>query len=155
MACNPLRRILGLRYEKSYKLKVFQHEYRPAVLFDKSIQQNVEAGGGEPSSETGSLRGASRIIHGWSIEANEFAKNEKKHASKNTKCIPKRKSRGDVDDEEFEEREFYDPARLVLHETLTRITVAAWNPNEGFGCWAAAAMGSGLVRVMDLGLEED
>lgn len=45
-----------------------------------------------------------------------------------------------------------DLSRAVVHEARTRITVAAWNPNVEYGWWAAAAMGSGLVKVMDLGI---
>ena len=42
---------------------------------------------------------------------------------------------------------------LVVHDPQTRITSVAWNPNARFSWWAAAAMGSGLVRVMDLGVD--
>ena len=41
----------------------------------------------------------------------------------------------------------------VIHEPLSRITVVRWNPNRLFGHWAAAAMASGLVRIMDLGVK--
>lgn len=42
---------------------------------------------------------------------------------------------------------------LPVHDPQTRITAIAWNPNVRLSWWAAAAMGSGLVRVMDLGVE--
>lgn len=41
----------------------------------------------------------------------------------------------------------------VIFEPLTRVTCVAWNPNAEYGWWAAAALGSGLVKVMDLGDE--
>lgn len=47
-----------------------------------------------------------------------------------------------------------EQTKAVIHETKTRITVAAWNPNVEYGWWAAIAMGSGLVKVMDLGIGE-
>jgi transcription factor C subunit 6 len=37
---------------------------------------------------------------------------------------------------------------------LTRISAVAWNPNVEFSWWAAAAMASGLVRIMDLGEQQ-
>lgn len=43
--------------------------------------------------------------------------------------------------------------KMVVHEPRTRITMVAWNPNVEYGWWAAVAMGSGLVKIMDLGLE--
>jgi transcription factor C subunit 6 len=46
-----------------------------------------------------------------------------------------------------------ESAKEVIHEPLTRVTAVQWNPNPGYGCWAAVAMASGLVRFMDLGLE--
>lgn len=45
------------------------------------------------------------------------------------------------------------PGPIVLYEPQTRITGVTWNPNVEFSWWAAAAMGSGLVRVMDVGAE--
>lgn len=46
-----------------------------------------------------------------------------------------------------------DPTKGVLDEPLSRITAIEWNPNEGWGSWAAVALGSGLVKIMDLGLD--
>ncbi|KAI9796256.1 MAG: hypothetical protein M1833_006425 [Piccolia ochrophora] len=40
----------------------------------------------------------------------------------------------------------------VLYEEPTSVTAVAWNPNVACGAWAAAGMGSGLVRVEDLGV---
>ena len=47
----------------------------------------------------------------------------------------------------------FDPIRFSIHEPLTRVASVAWNPNVEFGWWAAAGMASGLVRIMDLGVE--
>jgi transcription factor C subunit 6 len=59
---------------------------------------------------------------------------------------------GDDGDGETGNKEI-DPRRAVLHEPLTRISALAWNPNMEFGWWAATAMASGLIRVMDLGID--
>jgi transcription factor C subunit 6 len=42
----------------------------------------------------------------------------------------------------------------MLFEPLSRVAGVTWNPNAGFACWAAVALASGIVRVMDLGLAE-
>jgi transcription factor C subunit 6 len=44
-------------------------------------------------------------------------------------------------------------SRVVIHEPLTRVTAIKWNPNVQFSCWAACAMASGLIKVMDLGVD--
>ncbi|KAJ2901555.1 hypothetical protein MKZ38_001688 [Zalerion maritima] len=44
-------------------------------------------------------------------------------------------------------------AEGLMNERLSRITKVQWNPNLTHGHWAAVAMGSGLVRIMDLGVE--
>jgi len=40
----------------------------------------------------------------------------------------------------------------TIHEKESGVTALAWNPNVRCGGWAAAGMGSGLVRVEDLAL---
>lgn len=44
-------------------------------------------------------------------------------------------------------------SRVVTHEPLTRLTTIVWNPNLKFSCWAACAMASGIIKVMDLGVQ--
>lgn len=46
-----------------------------------------------------------------------------------------------------------EKTKAAVHAPQTRVTVVAWNPNVEYGWWAAAALGSGLVKVMDLGLD--
>lgn len=60
----------------------------------------------------------------------------------------------DVEEQEQEDKTQYAPSKFVTHEPLTRVTAVAWNPNIEFAWWAVAAMGSGLVRVMDLGMRD-
>ncbi|KAF2398409.1 hypothetical protein EJ06DRAFT_513418 [Trichodelitschia bisporula] len=41
----------------------------------------------------------------------------------------------------------------TVHEPKTAVTQVDWNPNLCCGTWAAAGMGSGLLRVEDIGLD--
>ena len=41
---------------------------------------------------------------------------------------------------------------LTIYEEQSAITALAWNPNLKFGTWAVAGMGSGLLRVEDVGV---
>jgi transcription factor C subunit 6 len=41
---------------------------------------------------------------------------------------------------------------ISIFEEQTAITALAWNPNLKFGTWAVAGMGSGLLRVEDVGI---
>ena len=38
----------------------------------------------------------------------------------------------------------------TIYEEKSAITALAWNPNPHVGGWAAAGMGSGLLRIEDL-----
>jgi transcription factor C subunit 6 len=58
-----------------------------------------------------------------------------------------------ADDAPLEEISAHMASRMVIHEPLTRVAAVAWNPNVDFGTWTAVAFGSGLVRVMDVGVE--
>lgn len=41
---------------------------------------------------------------------------------------------------------------ITIFEEQSAITALAWNPNLKFGTWAVAGMGSGLLRVEDIGV---
>lgn len=139
-ALNPQFEIIQLkdgRREVSNRIRVFQHEHRAREHF----------GTGSPAAE----RGASRILHGFKPEKN---RHDTKGSAKKTK--KKKQDVDGIEDDDADNDETsgpVDPSRGISYEPLTRITAVEWNPNEGYGCWAAAAMGSGLVKVMDLGLD--
>ncbi len=40
----------------------------------------------------------------------------------------------------------------TVYEEASAVTALAWNPNLHVGGWAAAGMGSGLVRIEDLAI---
>lgn len=174
-ALNPLRVLLRDKADEVHKLKVAQHEFRPAR---KLVPQ------GPPGAAVVS-RGAARILQGFRPEANsnpyaELAREQvepRKKSKKRKKPAGKSTTRrsanmakaaavaghavveGDDSDEDGPSRaevqalaKVLDRSKAVVHEARTRVTVAAWNPNIEYGWWAAAAMGSGLVKIMDLGI---
>jgi transcription factor C subunit 6 len=148
-ALNPMVELFTSRREPSDRVKVFKHEHRPRNLF--------------AADSPAAARGASRLLQGFAMEKNHNPRTETKSVTSKAagkKAKPAKKPGGAqaaaaaaAADENDEEAAALDPSRGVIHEPLSRITVVEWNPNEGYGCWAACAMGSGLVRVMDLGVE--
>ncbi|QUC15838.1 uncharacterized protein UV8b_00079 [Ustilaginoidea virens] len=138
---NPLVDLFQSRREQKDRLRLFQHEHRPKHLF--------------PGDSPASSRGASRVMHGFAIEKGRSVKGEvKAPAGKNSRKTkkPDAVDAGEENDDD-EAGGLTDPTRGIVYEPLSRITAVEWNPNQGFGWWAAAAMASGLVRVMDLGLD--
>ncbi|KAL8371658.1 hypothetical protein RB595_001449 [Gaeumannomyces hyphopodioides] len=178
---NTFHKVFYMRNEKLYKMKLFQHEYR-RVQEKKEDDEDDEAGGGKESEETPRIRGAVRFLHGFKPEVNDNPRNDysrtmMKKAREKTKIQEAKRvakkhgaaaaaaaaaaSRGGHSSADLVERteaddypEDHNPIKgIILHEPETRIITIAWNPNLDVGWWAAAAMGSGLLRVMDLGLE--
>lgn len=136
---NPQVEHFNSRTDATYRLRLFHHEHRPHTLY--------------PKDSPAGLRGATRVVQGFNIDKNRNAKYETPSAKKGK--APKNKKRAAaVDDDEDEVLKAGDARRMAVHEPLTRITTLEWNPNKLFGCWVAVAMGSGLVRVMDLGIED-
>ncbi len=137
---NPQVEHFNSRTDATYRIRLFQHEHRPHRLF--------------PDDSPAGLRGASRVAQGFEVERNRNPKNETQPATKKGKAVKRRNAAVQhADEEEDEVLKSSDASRAALHEPLTRVTTMEWNPNEGYGCWAAAALGSGLVRVLDLGIE--
>jgi transcription factor C subunit 6 len=132
---NPQAELFATRYEISDRIRVYQHEYRSSKLY--------------AAGAAGSERGASRLLQGFSKEKNPNPRTEYHKAIAANKNAKKGKGKAG------EAPAAVEIAKQVIHEPLTRITCVQWNPNAGYGCWAAAAMGSGLVRIMDLGLEPE
>lgn len=131
---NPLAELLSTRYVTMDRLRIFQHEH-------------VSARFHEPGTP-GAVRGSSRIVHGFALES----KTEGKTAA------PKPKKKKKATKVEFESDDddgdgAGSTTKVFMNDAGTRICAVQWNPNEAYGCWAAAAMASGLVKVMDLGIE--
>ncbi|KAI0382008.1 WD40 repeat-like protein [Hypomontagnella monticulosa] len=151
-AINVLRKVASHR-EKTHKVKLFQHEYCPPERLGTTDEEEEQV----------SPRGACRILNGFLPQVNfhplgtRIAKESRvKRARREKKKRTQKLEDDDFSDDpaELEEDDItMVPAPIVVHEPLTRITALSWNPNVEFSWWAAAAMGSGLVRVMDLGVE--
>ncbi|KAI1107869.1 WD40 repeat-like protein [Jackrogersella minutella] len=154
---NVLRKMSSHR-DKTHKLKIFQHEYCPPRSLGRE----------NGDEEQVSCRGACRILHGFLPQVNihplgvrvakesrvKRARKEKAGKEKATK-VPDDDyvSDGAAEEDDDDNNFTMVPGPITIHEPLTRITTLSWNPNVEFSWWAAAAMGSGLVRVMDLGVE--
>ncbi|KAH7310511.1 hypothetical protein B0I35DRAFT_358518 [Stachybotrys elegans] len=139
-ALNPMVEIFSRKREPSDRIKLFHHEYRTAPMF--------------PEGSPASGRGAARIIQGFPVERNTNPRTETKTLLKRAKKGKRGKAEEADNEDDMDEDAPIDPTRGVVHDARTRITVVEWNPNKAYGCWAAVAMASGLVRVIDLGLEK-
>ncbi|OHE98197.1 hypothetical protein CORC01_06565 [Colletotrichum orchidophilum] len=176
-AANPSNRIFASKHHFGHKMKILDHQHIPR---ERLSGEMVVAAGLEGGSQADRCRGASRVLQGFGPVPNvnpkvdtwktKVAINKKKDKKKKAKGKAKGKGKGgaggaaaadagEEDDADVQggqeegDGHFADPKRAVLSEPLTRITTMAWNPNGDYSCWAAVAMASGLVRVMDLGLE--
>jgi transcription factor C subunit 6 len=150
-ACNALQKLFKQKGEVLSKLRVFEHEYRPMDPAGQVVGGSV-------------VRGAARILQGFLPEENDDPRTEKRKEMDRKKRAAKKKKGGkkkgrgkDADAEgaaEDREAELDErlASRVVIHEPLTRLTTIQWNPNLEFSCWAACAMASGLIKVMDLGV---
>ncbi|KAG6066593.1 hypothetical protein E4U32_005656 [Claviceps aff. humidiphila group G2b] len=148
---NPQIELFNRRRGPSERLRLFNHEHRSKKLFPQ----------GSPASE----RGASRFLHGFAMEKGRKPKGEVKSQPAKKQKRPSKSNTGpghgadddnndnDDDDDDDEAAGVMDPTRGIVYEPLSRVTTVEWNPNLRFGCWAAAATASGLVRIMDLGLD--
>ncbi|KAI1345274.1 WD40-repeat-containing domain protein [Xylariaceae sp. FL0016] len=152
-AFNMMRKIFIYR-KPTYKMKLFQHEF---------LGPEDEP---EQAAETVS-RGTCRILHGFVPEPNTHpianriqnqtqAKRAKQKSGRPAKHKGKKKATAVQDDTHADEDEANmtgSRGPIIVNDPQTRITAVAWNPNPQYSWWAAAAMASGLVRIMDLGVE--
>jgi transcription factor C subunit 6 len=158
-SCNALQKLFRQKAELLLKIKVFEHEYRPIESYSSETVDLVPLV--QPSP-----RSAVRILQGFLPELNDDPRTEKRKEIAKKKKLDKNKDGGKKrgrakkpdaaaeKEAKMREAEIEDrlASRMITHEPLTRITTMAWNPNVNFSCWAACAMASGLVKVMDLGV---
>lgn len=163
---NSLSKLFRQRDEDAFKIKIFEHEYRPLDAASTHDDMARGAAGGNK------LRGASRFLQGFYPEVNDDPRSERlrelnrkklEKGKKKGKGKGKRKGKkaetdadGGADDaagEPVDDISAHMASRMVIHEPLTRVSATAWNPNVEYATWAAVALGSGLVRVMDVGVE--
>lgn len=169
-ACNPMNRIFAPRhYPPGQKVKILEHEHVPATRLLPAEKNDA----GSAAAAATTFRGVSRILQGFGATLNHGARalmhmDQSQKKSKSTRRRTRNKSTtaekgngggaaegsgaGDGNGEE-EFGLYSDPTKIILREPLSRTTAMAWNPNIDFACWAGMAMASGLVRVLDLGVD--
>lgn len=150
----------------SQKLKLFQHEHQ-------ALPSHLEARNAVDKQEK--PRGVCRILHGFRPQLNihpkasrgkqmrkkqleeQAKRNKKKKASSATKKGQAKQETSTVGDDgvgsDSDGEGTAVTGEVAVHDPLSRISAVCWNPNLDFSWWAAAAMGSGLVKIMDLGSE--
>lgn len=148
-ACNMMQKVFRNRADVSYRLKILEAEFRPPL-----------PGGDDP------FRGAVRILQGFEPERNEqptvaaaaAAAAATTATTATTATAHHASSNNDSDGASHDDDgpgsdTEQESGQAVIHDALTRISAVAWNPNIEYGWWAAVGMASGLVRIMDLGVE--
>lgn len=166
---NALNKLFRQREEDAFKIKILEHEFRPPDAWVTQPPDGMEVDDTEHSVLA--RRGASRIMQGFLPEVNDDPRSERLRvinkerrdkASKRKKGKTAKRPKlaefiddedGDADGNSLEDISAHMASRMVIHEPLTRVAAVAWNPNVDYGTWAAVAFGSGLVRVMDVGVE--
>ena len=163
LAINPFRRFINTRVKAMLQQKVWKHEWARQQLDTTSPQsgeETIEHGQASPPNVSaedtcGRVQHGqasvpsgqqneqhresrpdriSRITEGYKIEAVTLAPIKTPRSSK------------DVKDTDNGNHALFS----TIYDAETGIRQVAWNPNEGWGGWAASGMGSGLVRIEDL-----
>jgi transcription factor C subunit 6 len=144
-ALNPQHEIVHAKKVLTDRVKIIQHEHRPGWHF--------------PEDSPARQRGACRLLQGFRPEHNHHSrltgalKKKAKAKSRAKATAPENAAVEEPDGDESTAPG--DPNKGILDEPLSRVTATSWNPNEGWGTWMAVAFGSGIVKVMDVGLERD
>jgi transcription factor C subunit 6 len=170
---NALSKLFRQRDEDAFKIKIFEHEFRPVDSSPPADVMEVDDLSGDNS-----LRGASRILQAFLPQVNDDPRSERlrelnkkklQAAVSKKKGAAKGKNKGKAASQQdgggdggaestaagggLDDVSAHMASRMVIHEPLTRVTATAWNPNVEFASWAAVALGSGLVRILDVGVE--
>ncbi|KAK4215327.1 WD40-repeat-containing domain protein [Rhypophila decipiens] len=155
-SCNALQKLFKQKSEPLNKIKLLEHEYRPVEGW------NTTNKAANTTEEGPFIRGAARILQGFLPEINDDPRTEKRKELDRKKKMERAKKasggrgrkKGATAANSLAELDDRLASRMVIHEPLSRVTYLAWNPNLMFSCWAACSMGSGLIRVVDVGIRE-
>jgi len=163
LAINPFRRFINTRMRTMLQQKLWKHEWaqqqldttmqqsgKEAIEYAQAVSPSVSARGlfeqgqhGQASAPAHQQNGqhrdgrpkrTSRITEGYKIESFTLAPTK---ASQSTQEIR------DTDNG-------YNALYSTIYDAETGVRQVVWNPNEGWGGWAASGMGSGLVRIENL-----
>ncbi|MCJ1402553.1 hypothetical protein MMC11_005773 [Xylographa trunciseda] len=130
LATNPMRKVLSFK-QMQYQQIWFRHEWVPKAQPPRN--EGNEGTQGVPSAAAEdrhvTREGMSRITEGYKVETVDYLKSSK----------VKLKGRDGT-------------VLATVYEEESGVTQVAWNPNLHCGGWAAAGMGSGLVRIEDLAI---
>ena len=133
MVTNPMRKIWNPKASQ-WQLAWFKHEWVHKAKPSSTAQGvNVELhdGGEGDADDTWPLPrpGMSRITEGYKVDSLQLLKSARGEG-KRPEGAP----------------------FSTIYEEESGVTQVCWNPNLHCGGWAAAGMGSGLVRVEDLAI---
>lgn len=133
MVTNPMRKVFNPKAPQ-WQLGWFKHEWvhKPkASTTTNGVDQGLNERGGEDENDAWQLPrpGISRITEGFKIDSLSFMRGGKGWGK-------------------LEEVAPFS----TIYEEESAVTKVCWNPNLHCGGWAAAGMGSGLVRVEDLAI---
>jgi len=133
LTTNPMRKVMSFK-QAQYQQIWFRHEWAPTPQ-TKQNEGNEGMQGVSTSAEDHHVtrivarEGTSRITEGYKVETVDLLKSSK----------VKVKGRDGT-------------VLATIYEEESAVTQVAWNPNLHCGGWAAAGMGSGLVRIEDLAI---
>ena len=164
LAVNPARRFVEVRPSRAmFQQRIWKHEWARQKLGTSSQQSSreniphteaepLESAAREPSNQDrpGQLKdpskqrndqhqltgpkGISRITEGYKIE------------------IPNLTPIGKSETSSKKAKLGINAPFSTIYDKETGVRAVAWNPNEGWGGWAASGTGSGLVRIEDLAI---
>ena len=165
LAVNPMRRFVNARSKRMLQQRVWKHEWarqkrsprppssgeeamahaqadplqdlttepdaqdRDNRLKDPSKESNGEAQDGRPKV-------ISRITEGYKTESPVLAPPKPGLGTEN----------------ETKSKDVIHALYSTIYDEETAVRQVAWNPNEGWGGWAASGTGSGLLRIEDLAI---
>lgn len=133
MVTNPMRKVFNPKAPQS-QLVWFKHEWvhkpKPSTATN-GVDNGLNESGDENANDIWQLPrpGISRITEGFKVDSMSFI-------------------RGGKGQGKLQEVAPFS----TIYEEESAVTKVCWNPNLHCGGWAAAGMGTGLVRVEDLAM---
>ncbi|KAF2814454.1 uncharacterized protein BDZ99DRAFT_379595 [Mytilinidion resinicola] len=141
---NPLRRALDVKCE-SWQQVWFQYEYRRPIK-PPGINGNAAGSSAPPlTPQDAASQPLSRFITGHE-PTQQLLQRPNGHAYPASASDPN----SPLNPKDVNIGSDGGPLAPTIYEEEQAVTALAWNPNIRVGGWAAAGLGSGLVRVEDL-----
>ena len=129
LATNPMRKVMSVK-QTQYQQIWFRHEWVPKPQSRQGHTGEGKAGEQRFTNRQNVMRdGISRITEGYKVESVDLMRSGKFKSKKTDRAV-----------------------FATIYEEESAVTQVVWNPNLHCGGWAAAGMGSGLVRIEDLAI---